>query len=436
MNGFSKLTREEKLDFISAGLSSKTNFINDLNSHFHSNPEYQQLYQELSENVLSNFFLPYAVAPNFLINDRFYTVPMVTEESSVVAAASSAAKFWALRGGFHAKVISTIKTGHVHFLWKKNNEVLKRFFTTIKESLESSANNHFPNMKKRGGGVISIVLTDKTSEIPDYHQLEVKFQTCGSMGANYINSVLEHIAGEFERSIINTFSETNDMEIIMSILSNFAPENLVEVYTECDLNQIDSGIEGMSHNDFARRFKLALEIASNDIYRAVTHNKGIYNGIDAVVIATGNDFRAVEAQGHAFASVNGKYSSLSFLEADKKTFHFGLRIPLSIGTVGGLTNLHPLAKRSLELLVNPSSEELMQIIASVGLATNYSAIKMLITKGIQEGHMRMHLINILRHFKATNEEIKGAVEYFKNKKVTHQSVENFLKRPYKKELRD
>ena len=174
------------------------------------------------------------------------------------------------------------------------------------------------------------------------------------------------------------------------------------------------------------KFYTAIKIARQDPYRAVTHNKGIFNGIDAVIIATANDFRAIEACGHAYAARDGQYRSLSDCSVDNGIFHFWLEIPLALGTVGGLTALHPIAKRSLELLDHPSAEELMKVTAATGLAQNFAAVKSLVTTGIQQGHMKMHLANILHHLHATEKESALALEYFKNNKVSFTKVRNFL----------
>ena len=182
----------------------------------------------------------------------------------------------------------------------------------------------------------------------------------------------------------------------------------------------------MSAEIFAYKFEKALKIASIDTYRATTHNKGIFNGIDSVVIATGNDFRAVEACGHAYAARDGQYRSLSFCEVKDGVYRFWLDIPLAIGTVGGLTNLHPLAKRSLEMMGNPTANELMKIIATVGLAQNFAAVRSLVTTGIQKGHMKMHLMNILNHLEATEKEVKEAIIYFADKLVSFTAVREFL----------
>jgi hydroxymethylglutaryl-CoA reductase len=184
--------------------------------------------------------------------------------------------------------------------------------------------------------------------------------------------------------------------------------------------------DSLDAEGFLEKFIRATRIAEIDIHRAATHNKGIFNGIDSVALATGNDFRAIEAGGHAWAARTGKYRSLTHAELKDGIFTYTLELPLSLGTVGGLTRLHPLADLSLELLGNPRAEQLMMIAAAVGLANNFSAIRSLVTKGIQLGHMKMHLLNILNHYQATEQEKEAAVEYFKTHKVSFSAVSSFL----------
>jgi hydroxymethylglutaryl-CoA reductase len=212
----------------------------------------------------------------------------------------------------------------------------------------------------------------------------------------------------------------------MSILSNYNPECTVEAYVECPVDEFEGLEQGYTAKDYVRRFKLAVDIAKTDIYRATTHNKGIFNGIDAVAIATGNDYRAIEAGAHAFASRNGHYQSLSSVSVHDGLFRFSIEIPLAVGTIGGITTIHPLAKLSLLLLGQPSAEELMMIMASAGLASNFSAIHALTTTGIQKGHMKMHLSNILNQLKAGTGQKKAALAYFSDREVSFSEVERFL----------
>jgi len=220
--------------------------------------------------------------------------------------------------------------------------------------------------------------------------------------------------------------EEREVQVIMSILSNYTPECLVRAEVSCPVNALGSFPNGIDARTFAEKFALAVRIARMDPYRATTHNKGIFNGIDAVVIATGNDFRAVEACGHAYAARDGQYRGLSECRIEDEVFHFWMDIPLALGTVGGLTALHPMARRSLELLGNPTAEELMQIVASVGLAQNFAALRSLVTTGIQQGHMKMHLQNILHSLGASDHEKVSVEGHFSDKVVTYQGVREYL----------
>ena len=427
--GFSKLLKEEKLKLIANYFENPGEVVNLLKSYWHSDSKQQQLFDEFSENTITNFFIPYGISPNVTINGKDYIVPMVIEESSVVAAASAAAKFWGERGGFHAEVIDVRKVGQVHFGWSGDKERLFALFPEIEKRLLADTDSMTEKMRKRGGGILGMQLINYSAQIPDYYQIRVEFATGDAMGANFINSVLE----QFGHSLQDFFAERNDLsedlrkvEIIMTILSNNTPDCRVKVWVECPVSQLDGIDETLSGAEYAKKFKKAVDIAHIDTDRATTHNKGIYNGIDAVVIATGNDFRAVEAAGHTFASRNGHYESLSSVTIENDMFHFELEVPMALGTIGGLTSLHPLAKKTLELLGNPTAKELMMIAATMGLANNFSAVRSLTTKGIQAGHMKMHLNNILNQLNATDEEKKKAREAFKNQTVSFAGVEKFL----------
>jgi hydroxymethylglutaryl-CoA reductase len=429
ISGFSKLLKEEKLKLVAEYFENPGEVISLLKSFWHSDQEQQKLFDEFSENTLTNFVIPYGVAPNVIINGNTYLVPMVIEESSVVAAASAASKFWSERGGYHSEVIDTKKVGQVHFSWSGSAATLHGLMPELREHLIQAVKHITSNMEKRGGGVLDFELKDFTKEIENYYQLLVTFETKDSMGANFINSVLEEFAQAlkvFMSGRLELSDEHRQVEIIMSILSNYTPECLVRTWVECPLSQLDNVDESLSGEAFARKFEKAVRIAQVDVFRATTHNKGIYNGVDAVAIATGNDFRAIEAAGHAYASRDGQYRSLSRVEIADGMFRFILELPMAVGTVGGLTSLHPLAKYSLEMLGNPSARELMMIASAMGLANNWSAVRSLTTKGIQAGHMKMHLFNILNHFKATEEEKSAAAEYFKDQKVSFAGVAQYL----------
>ncbi len=431
VSGFSKLSKRGKIRWLVENFFSNPEEVaRELKSFWYGDPQKQKIFDEFSENTITNFYLPYGIMPNVVINEKAYCVPMVIEESSVVAAASSAAKYWQERGGFKAEILSTKKIGQVHFDWKGDAIKLHQVFLALKERIFEETSHITCNMRKRGGGVLDIQLLDMSHLEENYFQLQFTFETCDSMGANFINSVLEESARILKIFLSEQphFTEQErDVTIIMAILSNYTPECLVRASVECPVEALGTFDEGrMSAETFAEKFVKALRIAYVDKYRATTHNKGIFNGIDAVVLATGNDFRAIEACGHTYASRDGQYRSLSYAEVKDGIFRFWLDIPLALGTVGGLTTLHPLARRSLEMLGNPSATELMQIIATVGLAQNFAAVKSLVTTGIQKGHMKMHLMNILNHLEATEKEVKEALVYFADKIVSFTAVREFL----------
>ncbi len=432
INGFSKLSKQQKIKWLAENFSSDPAAAEQAFSEWqHPDPATQRIIDGFTENAVANYVLPYSIAPNFLINGKTYAVPMVIEESSVVAAASSAAKFWLDRSGFHAEVVGTVKLGQVHFRWPGQPEKLKSLFPELRAYLLAACDDLTANMRQRGGGIRDIELLDFTAIEPFYFQLRASFETCDSMGANFINSVLERFADALENFFIeypNLSNSERDAEVVMSILSNFTPECLVRAWAETPISSFEelARNQGMDAAQLADRFALAVRIAEIDPYRATTHNKGIFNGIDAVVLATGNDFRAIEACGHTYAGRDGQYRSLSRCTVANGIFRFELEIPLAVGTVGGLTALHPLAKRSLEILGNPSARELMCIIAAVGLAQNFAAVRSLITTGIQQGHMKMHLTNILNHLGASAEEAAAAQHFFQHQTVSFSAVRTFL----------
>ncbi|TPN86122.1 hydroxymethylglutaryl-CoA reductase, degradative [Aquimarina algicola] len=425
VSGFSKLSKTDKIKWLAEHhFDSDQEAINTLMTYWNEDHQLQQLHDEFTENTISNYYLPFSVAPNFLINDKRYTLPMTIEESSVVAAASKAAKFWQDRGGFHAEVISTTKVGQVHFMFVGDAKKLQEFIVDIQNKLLFSVAPIAKNMEKRGGGVKSLELVDKTSDIENYYQLHCTFETVDAMGANFINSCLEQFANTIKEEA-NTYpdftEEEKNIDIVMSILSNYVPQCLVKASVFCKVDELPNTTT-LSSRAYAEKFVRAVRIAEVEPYRAVTHNKGIMNGIDAVVLATGNDFRAIEAGAHAYASRNGTYTSLTHAEINNDIFTFSIELPLALGTVGGLTSLHPLVKLALQLLGKPNSSQLMQITAVAGLAQNFAAINSLITTGIQQGHMKMHLMNILNQFQATASEKEILIKYFETNTVTHSEV--------------
>ena len=429
VNGFSKKNKLEKIDWI-----IKTHFHNNkkakhlLFSYLNNDESIQNLHDEFIENTISNFYLPFAVAPNFLINGKYYTIPMAIEESSVVAAVSKTAKFWANLGGFKTKILGVEKVGQIHFFYNGSFKKLKSFFKKITKNIIEDLKPITSNMEKRGGGISSLELADMSKKINSYYQIFVKFNTVDSMGANFINTCLEKITEIFkfyvgEKKFLDNGSEKIDF--VMSILSNYTPNCIAKASVNCKVEDLKENDE-LNDENFVENFINAVKISKVDTFRAVTHNKGIMNGIDSVVIATGNDFRSVEAGVHAYASRSGNYSGLSDAYIKDDYFYFDLTIPVSIGTVGGLTKLHPLVDWAHNLLGNPNAAELMQIIVATGLAQNFAAIKSLVTSGIQKGHMKMHLLNVLNQLGASLKQKEEAIEYFKNNLVSYKNVREFL----------
>ena len=421
--GFSKLSKKEKINWIANEyFSTPEEALHIIRNYWNSDEKLQQLHDEFIENTITNLYIPLGVAPNFLINGKYKTIPMAIEESSVVAAASKSAKYWATRGGFKATVIETEKIGQVHFTFMGDAQKLSAFFNKIKPKFFSDTQSITKNMQQRGGGILDIHLKDKRDLLDNYFQLHATFETKDSMGANFINSCLEQFAATLKEEAQNAGLE---VQVIMSILSNYVPNCIVRAEVSCPIEDLTE--KHISNpQEFAERFVQAVQIAEVEPFRAVTHNKGIMNGVDAVILATGNDFRAVEAGVHAYAARNGKYSSLSHAKIENGIFTFWLEIPLALGTVGGLTSLHPLVKLCLEILQKPSAKELMEVVAVAGLAQNFAALRSLTTTGIQEGHMKMHLNNIINQFEANEEERHLIKTHFKKTAVSHSAVVEFI----------
>ena len=312
VSGFSKLSKSDKINWVIDTYFSKNKEAKSIiTQYWNTDKKLQNLHDEFIENTITNYYLPLGVAPNFLINGKYYTIPMAIEESSVVAAASKAAKFWLDRGGFKTEVISTTKIGQVHFMYHGDFESLKAYFEFIKPQLLTDTKPITKNMERRGGGILEIELVNKTNSLDNYYQLHASFETQDAMGANFINSCLEQFAKTFKEHAEHFEGlKSDNLEIIMSILSNYVPNCLVRAEVSCKVTDLTED-ESISPDEFASKFLTAIKIAEIEPYRAVTHNKGIMNGIDAVILATGNDFRAVEAGVHAYASRHGSYSSLT-----------------------------------------------------------------------------------------------------------------------------
>ena len=428
ISGFSKLSKAQKIAWLTKTYFKANEQATDvLKRYWNSDNELQKLHDDFIENTISNYYLPMGIAPNFLVNQDLYAIPMVIEESSVVAAASNAAKFWLDKGGFTTQVISTIKNGQVHLNFFGNTADMTAFFGVVKPKLIASISQVETNMKKRGGGLLDIQLIDSTDTLDGFFQLHCTFETLDAMGANFINTCLETFAQTLEREA-KTYKAFNTSqtypEVVMSILSNYTPECLVRASVSCHVDLLKQ--KDLDGRLFAQKIVRAISIAKATPRRAVTHNKGIMNGIDAVILATGNDFRAVEAAVHAYACKDGQYSSLTHASVENDIFKMWIELPLALGTVGGLTSLHPLVGFAFDLLQKPNAKKLMQLVAVAGLAQNFAALRSLVTTGIQKGHMKMHLMNILNGVQATDAEKTLAVTHFTSHQVSHRAVIAFI----------
>ncbi len=376
------------------------------------------------ENAIGSFPLPLGIGTNFRVNSRDYIVPMAVEESSVVAAASNAARWVYECGGFETSCQSNLMIGQIQILGVQPKDFDNAELNVLRsrETLLRMANDVHPRLMMRGGGARDIeVRKFPNAEIP-FLVVHVMIDPKDAMGANLVNSVCEKLAP--------TIENLTGGKAGLKILSNLADRRVFKAKVQIRPEVIavkDPGeeLDGLS---VARKIHEAWVFAHEDEYRATTHNKGIMNGVDPVVIATGNDWRAIESGAHAYAARSGKYRSLSRWYVDNnKTLCGELEIPLQLGTVGGVTRLHPLAQLSLSILGNPSSQELGCIIASVGLASNLSALRALVTTGIQRGHMKLHAKNLALAAGAKGKEVELiATQLVRDKKISASYAEKAL----------
>jgi hydroxymethylglutaryl-CoA reductase len=375
---FSKLSRDEKQNLISGITPDKDAFKNELQSYLFSDNSLQSKLEQISENTISNFFLPYSIAPNFLIDGNIYHVPMVTEEKQVVEAVSEAANFWYEHGGFTTVEIATAKRGYIHVMWNGTLEELESLFTHFQGFLEEKIEDIMNKLNAQKVKLNESWLSDMTSEMENYYMFGFSLETGNSMEAKLINSLLAYLAKEFKE--IAEKHNPGKLAIIMSVLSNYTPGSYIKMKVESkvkELGEFDKSIDG---KEFAEKFRNAVEIGKHSVSRAVTNNKGIMNGIDAVLMATGNDFRAAEAGVHAYSVTKGRQVALTDCQISNDTFSFWIKIPLALGTTGEIVKLHPLVSKSLDILGQPEAKELMKIVAAVGLASSFSGITYLITQ--------------------------------------------------------
>ena len=366
------------------------------------------------ENVLGTFELPLGIAVNFKINGKDYLIPMVTEESSVVAAASNAAKIARIKGGFKTKCTDPLMIGQIQILHINDVAKAAQKILAKKKEILHLANEQDKVLVKFGGGAKDIEVRILGSPIGKMIVTHLIVDVRDAMGANAVNTMCEALAPILE--------EITGGKVRLKILSNLADKRIVKVKAVFDKEKIggESVIEA---------FLESYNLAAVDPYRAATHNKGIMNGIDAIIIATGNDFRAIEAGAHAYASRSGQYSSLSHYYKDNNGNLVGeLELPMAVGIIGGAGNIHPKAKLCKKILGIKTAKELSEIVVSLGLAQNFAAVFALSTVGIQKGHMSLHAKNIAVMAGAIGEEIeKIANQMVQEGKIKLDRAEEILK---------
>ncbi|HFN6404124.1 TPA: hydroxymethylglutaryl-CoA reductase, degradative, partial [Streptococcus pneumoniae] len=397
-NGFSKKSYQERLELLKAQALLSPERQASLEKDEQMSVT---VADQLSENVVGTFSLPYSLVPEVLVNGQEYTVPYVTEEPSVVAAASYASKIIKRAGGFTAQVHQRQMIGQVALYQVANPKLAQEKIASKKAELLELANQAYPSIVKRGGGARDLHVEQIKGE-PDFLVVYIHVDTQEAMGANMLNTMLEALKPVLE--------ELSQGQSLMGILSNYATDSLVTASCRMAFRylsrQKDQGRE------IAEKIALASQFAQDDPYRAATHNKGIFNGIDAILIATGNDWRAIEAGAHAFASRDGRYQGLSCwtLDLEREELVGEMTLPMPVATKGGSIGLNPRVALSHDLLGNPSARELAQIIVSIGLAQNFAALKALVSTGIQQGHMKLQAKSLALLAGASESEVAPLVE--------------------------
>lgn len=370
---------------------------------------------QLTENVLSTFDLPFSLAPYFLINGQDYVLPMVTEEPSVVAAASYAAKLIQRSGGFTTQVHQRQMIGEIALTDVRDVEMASKRILEDKKTLLQLANEAYPSIVKRGGGARDLWIENKRDFLIVYLAVDPK----EAMGANMLNTMLE--------ALTEPIQELSGGQVLMAILSNLATRSLVSARCAIDFKALSRNPEEATA--IAQRMELASQLAQVDPYRAATHNKGIFNGIDALVLATGNDWRAIEAGAHAYAAQSGPYKGLSHWKSqpEEKKLYGEITLPMPVATKGGSIGLNPTVQVSHRLLGEPSAIELAGIIASLGLAQNFAALKALVTTGIQAGHMKLQARSLALLAGAKEEEVPRLVsQLLENKPFNLEKAQTLL----------
>lgn len=352
------------------------------------------------ENVIGMYELPLGLATNFVINGKDYVIPLATEEPSVIAAASNGAKTIALSGGFSATVNERMMIGQIAFSNPLDVKTYDHYLKANFETLQKIAQEAHPSIYKRGGGLVSIETKSyaEPGKTP-FYCVYFNIDTQEAMGANIVNTILEAIKPVLE--------EAFQLDSLMSIISNYSLNSTVTINCTIDPNLSQISL------DHCYKIQEASDLASLDPYRTTTHNKGIMNGITAAVLASGNDTRAIEAGAHAFATTTGRYQPLATWQVENGKLLGSLTIPMAIGSFGTNISLHPKAQLGQKILQTTDARELMMILASVGLAQNFAALKALTSVGIQKGHMGLHARSLLTSAGASDEEMPKALKLLK-----------------------
>lgn len=418
-SGFYKKSRQERIDILH---QNKTLSETSLDILHHDTNLSEAIAGKMAENHLGTFSLPFSVLPELLVDGQMNSVPMVTEEPSVVAAASFGAKIIAKSGGFTTTIHNRIMIGQVALFDIPDHSRAKQAILDQKARILEAANQAHPSIVRRGGGARNLAVESKDEFLIVYLQVDVQ----EAMGANILNNMLEAIKDNLE--------VLSNGQALMGILSNYATESLVTA--QCRLSISSLATSSAIAQETAQKIALASKLAQVDPYRAATHNKGIFNGIDAVVIATGNDWRAVEAGAHAFASRDGHYKGLSTWSIDGEHLVGSITLPLPIASVGGSIGLNPKVAVAFDLLNQPKARQLASIIASVGLCQNFAALRALVTSGIQAGHMKLHAKSLALLAGAEEDEVDQLAQLLRKEK--HSNLETAQKllsslRQYKKE---
>lgn len=399
--GFRHLSREDKLEQLeSYGWLSSDNHDILLNHPLID----EDIANSLIENVIGQGTLPMGLLPEIIVDDQPYVVPMMVEEPSVVAAASYGAKLVNNTGGFKTVSSQRLMIGQIVFDGVTDTESLSQAIQDKEAQIHQIADEAYPSIKARGGGYQKIEIDSFPKQ--QLLSLKVYVDTKDAMGANMLNTILEAITAHLK-------NEFPDKDVLMSILSNHATASVVKVQGEIDIKDLNKG--GRDGEAVARRMERASVLAQVDIHRAATHNKGVMNGIHAVVLATGNDTRGAEASAHAYASRDGQYRGIATWKYDQERQRLigTIEVPMTIAIVGGGTKVLPIAKASLDLLNVKSAQELGHVVAAVGLAQNFSACRALVSEGIQQGHMSLQYKSLAIIVGAKGDEIAQVADALK-----------------------